>query len=283
MTTLRLPTDVRQRLLALALLAVVAVPNFIMVALTISAFYLADVGYDWQIFVEAGRRVTEGGLYDWQGFYTYRYSPILAYLFAVLAPIGYLGWSALHLVALLGMPSRWMALLTVFLWPFWGDLYNGNTMTFVVVAGAAALAGSRIGTGAFLVLALLMPRPLVLPLMAWLLWKGPEWRLPFLVMFAVHAVLVIALGFGPAWMDALLHATEGVEVADFGPAAFIGSLWLPIGLVLAALLTWRGRLGVASLAASPYWLPQYLLMLLLDVVPRRQNNLRSQAFHDEPD
>jgi hypothetical protein len=87
-------------------------------------------------------------------------------------------------------------------------------------------------------------------------------------VFVLHAGLVLVLGFGPAWLDALLHATEGVEVADFGPAAFIGSLWLPIGLVLAAFLTWRGRLGLASLAASPYWLPQYLLMLLLDLVPR---------------
>jgi hypothetical protein len=265
---MRLPTGIRQRFLFVALLVVVAIPNLFMVALTISAFYVADVGYDWQIFVEAGRRVIDGGLYDWQGIYTYRYSPLAAYAFAVLAPIGFWGWSALHVGALLAMPSRWLALLTVFLWPFWADLYNGNTMTFVVVAGLAALAGSRIATGAFFILALLMPRPLVLPLLVWLLWTRPEWRWPFAAMFVVQAVLVVVLGFGPSWLNALLHATEGVAVADFGPAAFIGSWWLPIGLLLAALLTFSGRLGVASLAASPYWLPQYLLMLLLDLVPK---------------
>jgi hypothetical protein len=249
-----------------------------MVALTISAFYLADVGYDWQIFVEAGRRVIDGGLYDWQGIYTYRYSPLLAYVFAVITPIGFLGWSALHVVSLLALPGRWLPVLTVLLWPFWGDLYNGNTMTFVVVAGAAALAGSGIGTGVYLLLALLMPRPLAVPLLVWLLWKRPEWRVPFAAALMVHVAVVVALGFGPAWLGALLHAGEGTSVADFGPAALIGTLWVPIGLVLAVFLTWRGRLGMASLAASPYWLPQYLLMLLLDLVPvRDRQSLESQS------
>jgi len=45
----------------------------------------------------------------------------------------------------------------------------------------------------------------------------------------------------------------------------MGSLWVPIGLVLAAWLTWRGRLGFASLAASPYWLPYYLFMPFLEL------------------
>jgi hypothetical protein len=266
--TLELPRDPRRRLALVALLALVAIPNLFMVALTISAFYLADVGYDWQIFVEAGRRVLEGGLYDWNGFYTYRYSPLLAYVFAAITPIGLIGWGAAHVVVLLAMPTRLLAVITVLLWPFWSDLYNGNTMTFVVVAAATALTGSRIGTGAFLAMAILMPRPLVLPLVTWIMWKRPEWRVPFLVGFALHSALVLALGFGPAWLTALSRATEGTAVADFGPAAFIGAWWLPIGLALAAVLTWWGRLGVASLAASPYWLPQYLLMLLLDLVSR---------------
>jgi hypothetical protein len=39
---------------------------------------------------------------------------------------------------------------------------------------------------------------------------------------------------------------------------------VPIGLTLAAWLTWRGKLGLASLAASPYWLLHYFLILMLD-------------------
>ena len=115
-------------------------------------------------------------------------------------------------------------------------------------------------------------------LLVWLLWKRPEWRVPFAAALMVHVAVVVALGFGPAWLGALLHAGEGTSVADFGPAALIGTLWVPIGLVLAVFLTWRGRLGMASLAASPYWLPQYLLMLLLDLVPvRDRQSLESQS------
>ena len=51
-----------------------------------------------------------------------------------------------------------------------------------------------------------------------------------------------------------------------------------IGLPLAAWLTWKGRLGLASLAASPYWLPYYLLMLLLELPIRTaQMRLRRHA------
>lgn len=41
---------------------------------------------------------------------------------------------------------------------------------------------------------------------------------------------------------------------------------LPCRWRLAIALTWRGRLGLASMAASPYWLPYYFLMLLLELV-----------------
>ena len=41
--------------------------------------------------------------------------------------------------------------------------------------------------------------------------------------------------------------------------------WLLIGVPLATWLTVKGRPGFASLAASPYWLPYYLLFLLLEL------------------
>ena len=56
--------------------------------------------------------------------------------------------------------------------------------------------------------------------------------------------------------------------ADVGPARIIGAVWVPCGVALAALLTWKGRLGLASLAASPYWVPYYGVMLrLLELTP----------------
>jgi hypothetical protein len=46
---------------------------------------------------------------------------------------------------------------------------------------------------------------------------------------------------------------------------FLGAAWVPIGLALAAYLTIRGRLGLASLAAAPYWFGYYLVFVLLEM------------------
>jgi hypothetical protein len=67
-------------------------------------------------------------------------------------------------------------------------------------------------------------------------------------------MLVVVMGYGP----------EFAGDFNFGPSQFIGLAWVPIGIGLAAWLTWRNRLGLASLAISPYWLPYYFLVLLLE-------------------
>lgn len=240
--------------------------NAVLLAITLAAFFLAPVGIDWGIYSEAGGRIG-GGLYDWPGtVYAFRYSPLAAYVFALIAPIGYLGWTGLHVAALLLIPRR-LALFTLLSWPFWDDLYNGNVMTFVFVAAVLALQGRKTGQVAFLALALLIPRPLMLPLLAWLVWWVPWTRLPLLGLVVVNAIGVWLTGYGPAWIAALLSrgADDLAARVDFGPAHLIGPLWIPLGLALAAWLTWKGRLGLASIAASPFWLPPYLLMALLEV------------------
>jgi hypothetical protein len=57
------------------------------------------------------------------------------------------------------------------------------------------------------------------------------------------------------------------SIDNLGPSALIGWAWVPIGLALGAWLTWKGRLGLASLAVSPYVLPYYLVMILLELSP----------------
>lgn len=262
--------------LALAILTVLCAANLVLVGVTIYAFFAADVGYDWLIFQEAGRRAFSATLYTWEGTYAWSYSPLLAYVFALLAPIGFVGWSLLHVGVLGILRDRWLAALTLASWPWWVDLYNGNTMTFVFVAAAGALRNVPVGTGTYLLLCLLMPRPVMVPLMLWILWTQPAWRLRFAILIAANAVLVMASGHAGAWLDALLRVTDAVSVStrDIGPGVLLGAWWLPLGVVLAAVFTIRGRIGLASLAASPYWLPQYLLMLMLEFVPRRS--------HDEP-
>lgn len=260
-----------------AILTVVWAANMVLAAITISGFVLSDAGYDWLIYLEAGERLGNGALYVWGEHYAWSYSPLLAYLFAIIAPIGFVGWSLLHFGALAFLRDRRIAVLALLSWPFWADVYNGNTMAFVLVAAVGALGRNALATGVYLLLCLLMPRPVMLPLMAWILWRQPEWRIRFLVMVALNAVLVLANGYASDWFDALRGVPDAVGSGsrDIGPSKIVGVWWLPVGAVAAVILTLRGRIGWASLAASPYWLPQYLLMLMLELVrPPRSDSGR---------
>lgn len=245
--------------------------NAVGLAVMLLAFLNSDVGFDWILFTEAGRRFGEGGLYDWAETFSYRYSPVLAAFFALVTPIGYLGWSALHFLALLALPRR-LAIVALVAFPFWADVYNGNTMTFVFVTAATALAGSRVGAVGFLALTILIPRPLMLPIAAWLLWKRRELLLPFALIFLAHAGLVAASGWGEDWIANLVsRGTDDLaNRGDFGPSRIFGLWWYPAGLALAGWLTLSGRLGLASVLASPYSLSHYFLMLLLELRPRKE-------------
>ncbi|HYI67124.1 MAG TPA: hypothetical protein VEW95_09390 [Candidatus Limnocylindrales bacterium] len=237
-----------------------------MAALTIYALIRFEGGFDWSIYTEAADRF-DGGLYDRSEAYQFRYSPLLALGFGLLAPIGYVGWTVLHFVALASLP-RTVALLALVSWPFWDDVYNGNVMTFVFVAAWAAVHRSRLGTLAFLVLAVLVPRPLMLPLLGWILWNRREWVWPFIGIASVSLLGALLTGWLPEWMEELLlRGTDhiGARGVDWGPGLILGTLWVPIGIVLAVWFTMKGRLGLASLAASPYWLPHYLFMGLLEL------------------
>jgi hypothetical protein len=267
-----------------ALWTVLATANLVLVVIMIAGFFVSDVGYDWLIFREAGRRAFAGGLYDWEGVYAWSYSPLLAYVFAALMPVGFLGWSLLHVAAVLALRDRWLIPITLVSWPFWVDLYNGNTMTFVFVAAAGAVRRSPAATIAYLALCLLMPRPVMLPLMLWVLWTQPRARTWFVVLLMLGGILVLATGQAAAWLDALLRVPTAVAESsrDIGPARLIGIWWFPLGALLAAALTLRGRIGWASVAASPYLLPQYLLMLLLELIPYRSSPASTPANGSDP-
>src|SRR6476659_726088 len=163
-------------------------------------------------------------------------------------------WRILHVVRALTLPERRLALLILVSWPFWFDFATGNVMIGVLLLAMFALRVSRFAALGFLALTLLIPRPLMLPVAVWLLWKRPELRWPAVALFAAHAVGVLAVGWGGEWLGRLIQTptTQLGIPFDVGPSRIIGSVWVPIGLTLAAWLTWRGRLGFASLVASPY-------------------------------
>lgn len=170
-------------------------------------------------------------------------------------------------MVVLGFLRDWRMIgLVAVTFPFWHDVLNGNMLTFAFVAAWTALRGSRTGAVAFILLAVLVPRPLFLPVLAWLLWREPWTRWPFLGI----AVAIGSASFATDQLDdfvARLVASAG-EVGNrwnVGPSAWLGPGWAPIGFVTAVVLTSRGRLGFASLAAAPYWFVYYLIFALLEL------------------
>ena len=259
-------SGIRWHVIGLAALAAV---NAVLLAVILAAFAYALIGSDWYgSYVEAGRRALAGEpLYEWLDGYGFRYHPLTAYVFAALTPLGYVAWAALHFLPLLALPRK-VALIALASFPLWADVYNGNIMVFVVVAGFLALTGSRAGTWAFLLFAVVAPRPLMLPVLAWIVWQRPEWRVPFAALAVASLVTALLSGQGVEWIGALLvSATDGNmgSRVDIGPSMLLGAWWTPLGLALGAWLTWRGRLGWAALAVSPYWLPYYPLVLLWEL------------------
>jgi hypothetical protein len=175
--------------------------------------------------------------------------------------------------------SRPLILLTAASVGFWADVVFGNTVTFVFVAGVLAMRGSRLGTIGYITLCFLIPRPLQLPLLAWLLWSRPQWRMPALAMFAAHAALVLATGYADDWA-AMVLAIGGQQVpgwANWGPSQLIGIQWLFVGVPLAVYLTRQGFVGLAGVAMSAYVFPQYFLMALADLERRPVSRPRPAA------
>lgn len=251
------------------LVLVLFVPNLLLLNESFAAMRADDI-WDWWLIEEAYDRIGTGTMFEWEGSgpsnaeYRYRYSPLLPHVMAPFLAWGIDVWRVLHAasLALLPLPLAGLFLISG---PFWFDVAHGNFLTFVAVAGYLALTGNRWGMGAYFGLALLMPRPLMIPLAVWLIWKRPESRPIALAVVVVNAVFLALSGEGVAWLGALTQSGEMISTFyDWGPSRFIGAWWLLIGVPLGAWLTWKGRLGLAGLAVSPYVLPYYLLVLVWD-------------------
>jgi hypothetical protein len=256
-----------------ALFVAAAIPSIAASVSTIQTILSGGVAVDWMDFVHASEHVGSGTLYGFPYPYTFRWSPFAALAFGLIAPMGLLFWRLLHIAALAALRDWWLIGVALIAYPFWFDVETGNIMTFVVVLAVLAVRGSRIAGAAYLLLIILVPRPIQVPVAAWLLWRRPDLRLPFAAAFVLHTVAVFAVGYGNEWIGALLGSgSELGGTLNLAPSAVIGWLWIPISVALSVWFFSRGRLGLASVALSPYWLPYYLLMLLLELDPhaRRQ-------------
>lgn len=229
--------------------------------------------FDWWLIGQAHERIGTGTMYEWEApnyvnnsaAYLYRYSPLLPYLMTPFLWSGLLVWRLIHFAALLLLPRR-VALLVLISGPFWYDVASGNVLTFGFVLAWLALDGKRWAMVGYFALVLLIPRPLMLPVAAWLIWQRPKSRLPAAVAGMVMLALTAATGDMLGWLGALRQGGDLIGTwFDWGPSHVIGTWWLLIGLPLGAWLTWTGRLGLASLAVSPYLLPYYFIMALLEL------------------
>lgn len=260
--TWHLPHITRPPLHVAAIATALIVANVWFLTWTLAEMLLTDSAADWHQLVAAGQHGIGPGLYN----LTYRWSPLMAPVLAGIAPMGLLAWRVLHVVAALALPTWPMRLLVLASWPFWFDVSLGNVMVFVLLAAAWALRGHRIAGMAFLALTLLIPRPLMLPVAAWLLWRQPSLRIPAAVMAVALAVATLATGLAGAWLGTLAGSTSEIEwMFNVGPSRWLGAWWLLAGIPLAAWLTVKGRVGLASLAVSPYLLPYYLMFGFLHV------------------
>lgn len=236
---------------------------------TIAELIAYPTPVDWRVLTTAAHLISHGrDPYAFAfGDGSFRWSPLIAWLFVPISAAGPYVWAFAHVAVLALVPNRRLAVLVLLSWPFWFDLATGNVMTFVFVAALWALRGHRVASILVLGLAMLVPRPLMIPLVVWLLWKQPWTRPVALGLVALHLAGLALVGWTAAWLVRLgeVAPSQIGTPFDVGPARLVGALWAPIGLVMAAVLLWRGRVGWASLAASPYWLPYYLFMPLLEL------------------
>lgn len=204
----------------------------------------------------------------------YLWSPVAAWLLQVMPLIGYPLFSIAK-VASLFLIRDWRVIAALLVtWPFWFDLRTGNTVIFVFVAAWLAMTGNRYAIWVFYALTVLIPRMIMVPVALWIFWKYPESRRAAIVIFVVHAVLVLLTGQLDEWMAQLSErsAWEMARDQNWLPSRWIGTWWSIGAVAISAVLLYFQRVGISSLAASYYFHGNYVIFLLLEVHPalRRQ-------------
>lgn len=204
-------------LLILGLFGLVAAANGNGLVSTAQFMLATGGGSDWKVFEAAA------GTNPFQSSGGWHWSPVAAWLFVPIVPMGLVAWQALHVVAL-GLLPTWRLRAAVLLsWPFWWDVSAGNINTFIVIAAYWTLRRNQLAIFITLAIALLVPRPFEIALIAYVLWHEPAWRLRFAVMVVVNAILILASGQALEFAAALIEAGDDMtHWGNVAPSAFIG-------------------------------------------------------------
>ena len=273
----RLPAMFDRRGVRATLVAGYVLVTVILIAYT--ARQLVPYG-DWNVWAELPARLAAGTLYDHGGSYTWAWSPLAAWLIAaVVLPVGPWAWAAIHFAVVPLLRDPRLMLLVVSSYPFWMDTLMANTFTFAAIAGYVAWRGSRWAALAYLALLVLMPRPVQLPLAALILWRDRSLLWPFAVMVGIGAATTLASGYTLDWARVLAGVGVAYPSPEFNlsPTRVVGPAWLVVGIPLAIWLAVRKHPGWAGLAMTPYLVPQYLLILIVETGRFRFNGVHIAA------
>ena len=225
---------------------------------------------DWQLWTAVADASGTADVYRVGEWFHYVWSPLLIPLAALQGVTGVWPSITLHLLAVLLLRDQRLILLVLISWVFWTDAVAGGVTTYAFVAGALALRGGRTAALAFFALTALIPRPLMLPLTGWLLWKRPALRIPGIATMGVLTGLAFLTGLMDEWVSTAL-AQSAAPPFFLAPVAIFGWAYYAIAGPVAVLLARYGRVGFASVVMCNYLLPYYLLMLLWEALPLLAN------------
>jgi hypothetical protein len=201
----------------------------------------------------------------------YVFSPLAVYAAIPLVAVGFRTFTALKF-ALLPLVGDIRLIVTVLLFfPWWQDVLYGETDSIAFILAAWALRGSRIGTWVFFAATFLMPRPLMFPVVLFILATRRDTCRAFVAIALLNIVGVLASGHAVEWLHRLTVAPQYqfVRSVNVTPSAWIGGWWILGAAPLALWFTYRGRLGLAAIAASFYLHTTYGIFLLLECLPTR--------------
>jgi Glycosyltransferase family 87 len=259
----------------------------------------ADWAFDFTCCYQqaAERAITDAStLYDWSETYTFRYTPIGSLPFVPLVPLSEEGAAWAWLLFKLGIlvltaawfSSRWTgahrigaALLVLAFPPIVHDLVIGNVSTITVLAFLAVARWQDPRGGVALgIITVLMPKPHLVPVLAYLAVRRPRDFAAAAGTIAAGVVIGLVIFGVEPWVEFIGTLREPLErtfTANIGWSGLLGQVGVVIGVciglvvLVAAMLVGGSRgLGlsiVAGILAGPYTFIHYLSGTVVAVEP----------------
>jgi hypothetical protein len=258
-----------------------------------------DFGFDFTCcYQQAAARALEdpSTLYQWSATYTFRYTPLGALFFVPLVPLAesaavwtWLATKAVVVViAAVWFARSWpadrrmlVALMVIAFPPVIHDLVLGNVsvLTFLVLLAVARWQDARGGVALGL-LTVLMPKPHLIPVLAYLAIRRPR---DFLASLATITggvgIGLIAFGVDPwlAFIGSLREPLERTFTANVGFSGLFGPVGVVIGLAVGGVVVAAGMLIggsrgyglsiIGGIAMGPYTFIHYLIGTLVAAEP----------------